>query len=72
MMVEQKDEDSSTINQVFSITQFIYPRTTLFALLSVSVQQQSEFHHWVTCLLYKDNSISKSNAMNIPALLEIM
>lgn len=69
MVVEQKGEDSSTINQIFSITQFINPRTTFFVLFSVSVQQQSEFHHWVTCLLYKDNSISKSNADEYPSTL---
>lgn len=66
MVVEQKEEDSSTINQIFSITQFINPRTTFFALFSIRVQQQSEFHCWVTC---KDNSISKSNAGEYPSTL---
>lgn len=71
IVVEQKDKDSSTIHQIFSVSKFINPRTTFFALFSTSVQQQSEFHCWVTCFCIKITVSVSQMQVNIPALLGI-
>lgn len=64
MVVEQEDKNSSTKNLFYHAV--INPRTKFCALLSISIQQQSELHHCATHCLCND-SISKSKADEYPS-----